>query len=67
MDLVITVCDNAAAETCPLWPGTPRREHWGVPDPAAVTGTDAEIDAAFEHTYETLLEKARIFLAQEKL
>ncbi len=67
MDLVITVCDSAAAETCPLWPGTPRREHWGVPDPAAVTGTPGQIEAAFEHTYEKLRDKALAFLVLEQL
>lgn len=51
MDAVITVCDNAAGETCPLWPGTPVRTHWGFPDPAAVEGSEAQKLAAFEEIY----------------
>ena len=47
MDFVITVCDNAAGEVCPIWPGMPVTAHWGIPDPAAATGSDAEIAAAF--------------------
>jgi len=50
MDMVITVCDNAAGETCPLWPGTPARAHWGLADPAAVTGSEAQKLAAFRDT-----------------
>ena len=51
MDAVITVCDNAAGETCPLWPGTPVRTHWGFPDPAAVEGSEAQKLAAFDKVY----------------
>lgn len=51
MHIIITVCANAAGETCPIWPGHPATAHWGVEDPAAVTGSDAEIEAAFALTY----------------
>ncbi len=54
MDIVITVCDNAAGETCPIWPGAPVQVHWGFPDPAAVTGDDATILAAFETVYQAI-------------
>lgn len=54
MDLVFTVCDSAASETCPVWPGHPMMVHWGAPDPAAVTGTESEVAAAFEETYRTM-------------
>ena len=50
-DLVITVCDQAASESCPLFPGTPKKLHWSTPDPAKVTGSEAEIDAAFDHVF----------------
>jgi arsenate reductase (thioredoxin) len=50
MDLVVTVCDNAAGEQCPYWPGGPAKAHWGYADPSAVQGTDAEKLDAFRHT-----------------
>lgn len=67
MDLVITVCDSAAAETCPFWPGAPLRAHWGLPDPAAVTGSNAEKAAAFRATWEVLTARVRAFLALEEV
>ena len=51
MNLIITVCDNAAGETCPVWPGHPSMAHWGVPDPATVQGSHEDILAAFQRTY----------------
>ncbi len=57
IDFVITVCDNAAGESCPLFPGPATRIHWGLPDPAAVKGSDAEIAAAFASVYATLRER----------
>ena len=63
MDFVFTVCDNAANETCPLWPGHPITAHWGVPDPAVVTGPPAEIERAFRSAFTTLERRIRLFLA----
>lgn len=63
MDLVITVCDNAAGETCPLWPGTPVKVHWGLPDPATVTGTDEQRVQAFRDTYRLLDARVRRLVA----
>ncbi|WP_066531826.1 arsenate reductase ArsC [Erythrobacter sp. CCH5-A1] len=63
IDLVITVCGSAAGEACPIFPGTPLRAHWGLPDPAAVTGDDAEVDAAFAQTWDWLTMRAEAFLA----
>jgi arsenate reductase (thioredoxin) len=54
MDIVITVCDSAAGETCPLWPGAPVKAHWGIPDPAQNGNTSEERRAAFEETYRLL-------------
>ena len=57
LDVVITVCDNAAAESCPVWPGRPLKAHWGMADPAAVAGTTAQTEQAFEKTYVLLHER----------
>jgi arsenate reductase len=62
-DFVFTVCDNAAAETCPLWPGQPMTAHWGIPDPATATGTPAEIAFAFKDAYRMLERRIGIFTA----
>ncbi len=59
MDIVITVCDSAAGETCPLWPGTPVKGHWGIPDPAHKGATPAERRAAFEEAYRLLELRVR--------
>jgi arsenate reductase len=61
MDFVFTVCDDAAGEVCPIWPGQPMTAHWGVPDPAAATGTEAEIDRAFFRAYEQLQRRISLF------
>lgn len=63
IDLAITVCGNAAREACPVFLGSPLKAHWGLPDPAEVTGTDAEVDAAFEETWRLLELRVRAFLA----
>ncbi|MGH9806978.1 MAG: arsenate reductase ArsC [Terriglobia bacterium] len=63
LDFVFTVCDNAAGETCPIWPGQPMTAHWGVPDPAAATGTDAEIGFAFADTMRMLANRINIFVS----
>lgn len=62
MDFVFTVCDNAAKEVCPLWPGQPMTAHWGVPDPAAVTGTSEEIQRAFRDAFTILQRRIDLFL-----
>lgn len=62
MDFVFTVCDHAAAETCPFWPGQPMGAHWGVPDPAAATGWEAEIGLAFHDAYRLLRNRISIFV-----
>jgi arsenate reductase (thioredoxin) len=63
LDFVFTVCDNAANEVCPVWPGQPMTAHWGVPDPAAATGTEAEIGLAFSETYRQLNNRISIFVS----
>jgi arsenate reductase (thioredoxin) len=61
LDFVFTVCDVAANETCPVWPGQPMTAHWGVPDPAAATGTEAERRVAFAEAYRMLERRISIF------
>jgi arsenate reductase (thioredoxin) len=63
LDFVITVCDKAAGEVCPTWPGQPMTAHWGVPDPAAVNGTDAEKHLAFAEAYRMLNNRISIFVS----
>ena len=60
MDFVITVCDNAAGEVCPVWPGQPMTAHWGVPDPAAVTGSEEAQRRAFSDACQMLLTRIRL-------
>jgi arsenate reductase (thioredoxin) len=62
LDFVFTVCDNAAAEVCPIWPGQPMTAHWGLPDPAAVEGTEAEKRLAFADTYRMLKNRISVFV-----
>jgi arsenate reductase len=63
MDFVFTVCDEAAGEACPVWPGNPVTAHWGVPDPAAVQGTEAEQRRAFHEAYVVLENRIKLFIA----
>ncbi|MEI8145957.1 MAG: arsenate reductase ArsC [Alphaproteobacteria bacterium] len=63
MDFVITVCDTAAGETCPIWPGQPMTAHWSIPDPAAVEGQPYEIDQAFSEAYRMLRRRIEVFVA----
>jgi len=62
MDFIFTVCDNAANEACPVWPGHPVSAHWGLADPAAAPGSPAEKQAAFVETYRTLLDRIGAFV-----
>ena len=62
-DFVFTVCDNAAAETCPVWPGQPMTAHWGIPDPAEATGSEAEVALAFKEAYRLLNQRIGIFVS----
>jgi protein-tyrosine-phosphatase len=63
LDFVFTVCDNAAGETCPIWPGQPMTAHWGIPDPAEAKGSEAEIALAFKDAYRMLFQRIGIFTA----
>ncbi|NVN88680.1 MAG: arsenate reductase ArsC [Rhodopseudomonas sp.] len=63
LDFVFTVCDNAGAEVCPIWPGQPMTTHWGIPDPAEATGSPAEIALAFNDAYRFLYQRIGAFTA----
>ena len=63
LDFVFTVCDNAAGETCPVWPGQPMTAHWGIPDPVEAKGSEAEIGLAFNNTYRMLFQRIGVFTA----
>jgi arsenate reductase (thioredoxin) len=63
LDFVFTVCDNAAGEVCPVWPGQPMTAHWGIPDPAAVEGSDAQKRKAFEEAYLILDRRITLFVS----
>jgi protein-tyrosine-phosphatase len=63
LDFVFTVCDNAAGEICPVWPGQPMTAHWGIPDPAEATGTPAEVALAFKEAYRMLDRRISIFVS----
>jgi arsenate reductase (thioredoxin) len=63
LDFVFTVCDNAAGETCPVWPGQPMTAHWGIPDPAEAEGSAAEIALAFKNAYRMLFQRLGILTA----
>jgi protein-tyrosine-phosphatase len=63
LDFVFTVCDNAAGEACPVWPGQPMTAHWGVPDPAEAQGSEGEVAIAFGDAYRVLYQRIGIFVA----
>jgi arsenate reductase (thioredoxin) len=63
LDFVFTVCDNAAGEACPFWPGRPSSAHWGIPDPAAAQGSSEEVALAFESAYRMLSQRIGAFAA----
>lgn len=63
LDFVFTVCDNAANEVCPIWPGHPMTAHWGIPDPAAVTGSETDIASAFRDAFRVLQRRIELFAA----
>ncbi len=62
LDFVFTVCDNAAAEVCPIWPGQPMTAHWGLPDPVSAQGNAAEVSLAFAETYRMLRHRIEVFI-----
>ena len=66
MDLIVTVCDKAAGEVCPVWPGRPADAHWPFPDPAAAEGSEAERRAVFAETYERIRARVRDFAARTR-
>jgi arsenate reductase (thioredoxin) len=63
LSFVFTVCDNAAKEVCPIWPGQPMTAHWGIPDPAAEKGTSEEIDRAYSQAFQALDRRISLFLS----
>ena len=63
MDFIFTVCDNAAKEVCPIWPGHPTTAHWGVADPAAVKGTAQEVERAYREAFSILERRIELFLS----
>ncbi|MGA7622122.1 MAG: arsenate reductase ArsC [Candidatus Acidiferrales bacterium] len=63
MNFVFTVCDNAAREVCPVWPGQPMTAHWGIPDPTAMKGTPEEVDRAYRNAFVTLDRRINLFLS----
>jgi arsenate reductase len=63
LHFVFTVCDNAAREVCPLWPGQPMTAHWGIPDPATASGTTEEVDRAFSQAFAVLDRRISLFLS----
>jgi protein-tyrosine-phosphatase len=67
MDFIFTVCDSAAAEVCPIWPGHPVTAHWGVPDPAAVEGSDEEKRRAFREAFAALSRRVDLFLGLDEI
>ena len=64
-DHIVTVCNNAAGEACPVIPGKPAKDHWDIPDPAAVTGSQEQIEAAFKSAHAMLLERIQSFVARQ--
>lgn len=63
LDFVVTVCDNVAKETCPVWPGQPVTAHWGIPDPAAATGTEVQVRLAFADALRMLTDRINLFVS----